>query len=93
MNIKFAKPALKSSDIPTNDELMAPPSRRMDYNIKNGLYVSAGVREYWIVEPEIERSAVYHYEADNAPTIYTFSQTVPVGIFSGLSINIAERLK
>ena len=74
-------------------EVVSPSSRRMDYNIKNGLYVSAGVREYWIVDPEIERTAVYHYEADNAPTIYTFSQTVPVGIFPGLSINIAKLLK
>ena len=74
-------------------EVVSPSSRRMDYNIKNGLYVSAGVREYWIVDPEKERTTVYHYEADDAPTIYTFSQAVPVGIFAGLSINIAELLK
>ena len=74
-------------------EVVSPSSRRMDYNIKNGLYVSAGVREYWIVDPEKERTTVYHYEADDAPTIYTFSQTVPVGIFAGLSINIADLLK
>lgn len=74
-------------------EVVSPSSRRMDYNIKNGLYVSAGVREYWIVDPEKERTTVYHYEADDAPTIYTFSQEVPVGIFACLSINIAQLLE
>ena len=74
-------------------EVVSPSSRRMDYNIKNGLYVSAGVREYWIVDPEKERTSVYHCEADDAPTIYTFSQEVPVGIFACLSINIAQLLE
>ena len=74
-------------------EVVSPSSRRMDYNIKNGLYVSAGVREYWIVDPEKERTTVYHYEADDAPTIYTFTQAIPMGIFEGLSITIANLLK
>ena len=74
-------------------EVVSPSSRRMDYSIKNALYSQGGVREYWIVDPEKERSTVYHYEADDAPTIYTFTQAVPVGIFAGLSINIAELLK
>ena len=74
-------------------EVVSPSSRRMDYNIKNGLYVSSGVREYWIVDPEKERTTVYHYEADDAPTIYTFTQAIPMGIFEGLSITMADLLK
>ena len=74
-------------------EVVPPSSRRMDYNIKNGLYVSSGVREYWIVDPEKERTTVYHYEADDAPTIYTFTQAIPMGIFEGLSITMADLLK
>lgn len=74
-------------------EVVSPSSRRMDYSTKNALYSEAGVREYWIVDPEKERTTIYHYEEDAAPTIYTFSQAVPVGIFEGLSIIIAELLK
>ena len=74
-------------------EVVSPSSRRMDYLIKSNLYSQCGVREYWIVDPEKERTTVYHYEADDAPTIYTFSQAVPVGIFPGLSISMAELLK
>ena len=74
-------------------EVVSPSSRRMDYSTKNALYSEAGVREYWIVDPEKERTTIYHYEEDAAPTIYTFSQAVPVGIFEGLSITIADLLK
>lgn len=35
-------------------EIVSPSSRRMDYNTKNALYADAGVREYWIVDPEKE---------------------------------------
>lgn len=74
-------------------EVVSPSSRRMDYIVKNTIYSEAGVREYWIVDPEKERTTVYHYEADDAPTIYTFTQAIPMGIFEGLSITIANLLK
>ena len=74
-------------------EVVSPSSRRMDYIVKNTIYSEAGVREYWIVDPENERTTVYHYEADDAPTIYTFSQAIPMGIFEGLSITMADLLK
>ena len=65
----------------------------MDYNIKNGIYVTAGVREYWIVDPARERTTVYYFEEDEAPVIYPFSQPVPVSIYPGLEICIADLLK
>lgn len=74
-------------------EIVSPSSRRMDYSTKNTLYSDAGVREYWIVDPEKERTTVYRYEEDAAPTIFPFTDNVPVGIFSGLTINVADLLK
>ena len=74
-------------------EIVSPSSRRMDYSTKNALYSEAGVREYWIVDPEKERTTVYRYEEDAAPTIFPFTDDVPVGIFSGLTINVADLLK
>ncbi len=73
-------------------EIVSPSSRRMDYNIKNGLYAFAGVREYWIVDPEKKRTTVYRYEEDASPTIYIFSQPVPMGIFKGMSVVISDLL-
>ncbi|MBR4027572.1 MAG: Uma2 family endonuclease [Lachnospiraceae bacterium] len=73
-------------------EIVSPSSRRIDYNIKNGKYAEAGVREYWIVDPQKERTTIYRYEEDEAPIIFTFEQTITVGIYKDLSINISELL-
>ena len=74
-------------------EVVSPSSRKMDYSTKNTLYSNAGVREYWIVDPEKERTTVYHYEEDAAPTIIPFNQPVSVGIYTDLDITIADLLK
>ena len=71
-------------------EIVSPSSRKIDYIIKNTAYSRAGVREYWIVDPVKERVTVYHYEDDAAPVIYTFTQNVPVGIYPGLTLRIAD---
>ncbi len=74
-------------------EIVSPSSRKMDYTTKNTLYSDAGVREYWIVDPEKERTTIYRYEEDVAPMILPFQQDITVGIYGDLSINIAELLK
>lgn len=73
-------------------EIVSPSSRKMDYSIKNALYSEAGVREYWIVDPEKLRTTIYHYEEDAAPAIYTFNQAVTVGIYGDLTIIIDDLL-
>ena len=40
-------------------EIVSPGSRRMDYSTKNALYSDAGVREYWIVDPENKAVQVF----------------------------------
>jgi len=45
-------------------EILSPSSRRTDEVAKRRLFDRAGVREYWIVDPEIE--AVKVYRRDNA---------------------------
>ncbi len=73
-------------------EIVSPSSRKMDYSTKNTLYTNAGVREYWIVDPEKERTTVYRYEEDAAPIIIPFTQSIQVGIYKDLSITIADLL-
>ncbi|NBH99810.1 Uma2 family endonuclease, partial [Lachnospiraceae bacterium] len=43
-------------------EIVSPSSRPMDYYTKLSLYRTAGVREYWIVDPEKNRILVYNFE-------------------------------
>lgn len=74
-------------------EIVSPGSRRMDYTKKTALYADAGVREYWIVDPDKERTTLYRYEEDAAPMIAPFDQTLTVGIYGDFEINIAKLLK
>ena len=74
-------------------EIVSPSSRKMDYTTKNALYSDAGVREYWIVDPEKQRTTIYRYEEDAAPMVLPFQQDITVGIYGDLNINIAELLK
>lgn len=71
-------------------EIVSPSSRRMDYLIKSARYEAAGVREYWIVDPEKKRTTVYRYEEDAAPIIIPFYQDIFVGIYSNLRMNIED---
>ena len=73
-------------------EVVSPSSSRMDYIIKLNLYMAAGVREYWIVDPLRQRTIVYHLESGDAPTIFAFSQPISVGIFPSLTICITDLL-
>lgn len=72
-------------------EIASPSSRRMDYMIKLFKYESAGVREYWIVDPDKKAVTVYDFEHEDTAN-YTFSDTVNVGIYESLSIDFSQLL-
>lgn len=64
-----------------------------DFNRKLSLYQNAGVREYWIISPQDQKTLVYFFEKSNFPNIYTFDTPVPVEIYNrNLTITISELL-
>ena len=69
-------------------EVVSPSSRRMDYILKLFKYRSAGVREYWIVDPDKNRVTVYNFESDTGDE-YTLSDTVKSGIYDDLQIDFS----
>ena len=86
-------PILKKSSYTIKDIYALPEGERAEL-IDGRIYASdAGVREYWIVDPEKERTTIYYYEQDEAPMISLFTQTIQSGIYEGLEINILELLK
>ncbi len=68
-------------------EIASPGSKRMDYLIKLFKYRSAGVKEYWIVDPEKNRITVYNF-VYNTIEEYAFGDSVPVGIYEDFSIKV-----
>ena len=64
-------------------EIVSPGSRSMDYLKKLFKYQTAGVKEYWIVDPMKKLVIVYRFDADEYSTPYTFTDEIPVGIYDG----------
>ena len=69
-------------------EIVSPSSRAMDYNKKLLKYGTAGVREYWIVDPMKQRIMVYNFEYDTVEE-YSFSDKVKAGIYEDFEIDFA----
>jgi len=71
-------------------EVLSPSTKMKDILIKMKKYHSAGVREYWMVDPDAETVTRILYmpptedlpDGDMKMEIYPFSTPVPVGIFN-----------
>ena len=68
-------------------EIVSPGSRKMDYYKKLFKYRTAGVREYWVVDPGRKVVTVYSFEQDNMEE-YSFGENVPVGIYGDFWIRV-----
>ncbi len=63
-------------------EILSPSTARLDATLKLYKYMKAGVREYWIVDPENRQVLVYRNKEGNVILkVYTFSDAVPVSIW------------
>lgn len=72
-------------------EVVSASSKRMDYYIKLFKYRTAGVREYWIVNPATKRVMVYNFQGDDVGD-YSFTENIPVSIYPGFTINLSTLL-
>lgn len=68
-------------------EIVSPGSKSRDYMTKLFKYRTAGVREYWIVDPDKQIVMVYGFEKDTVEQ-YDFGEEVPVGIYEGVAIKV-----
>ena len=74
-------------------EIVSPSSQRMDYLTKLLKYRTAGVREYWIVNPMKETVQAYSFEGTEDSMQYSFSDLIGSRIFEDLRICIRDMLK
>ena len=71
-------------------EIVSPASKKMDYLLKLLKYRSAGVKEYWIVDPEKNRVIVYNFTGDESVNDYTLQDFVKVGIYEDFVIDFGS---
>ena len=63
-------------------EILSPATARKDMTIKLHKYLEAGVKEYWVVNPESRQIIVYKNTVNSLSFhSYNFSEKVPVGIW------------
>ena len=74
-------------------EIVSPSSTKTDYIIKLFKYRSAGVREYWIINPMKQVVQTYYFEPDEDSNLFSFQDTIPVHIFPDLAICVSELLE
>lgn len=81
-------------------EILSPSTRKRDQSLKLYKYASAGVREYWIIDPGRRTVVVYDLEAmgdENSAdpekseiSLYHFHDQIPVRIWDGsFSVDMA----
>ena len=73
-------------------EIVSPSTANRDYLLKLERYRAAGVKEYWIVNPDREAVNVYGFES-GISGLYLFSDRIPCAAFPGLEICLKELLQ
>jgi Uma2 family endonuclease len=76
-------------------EILSPSTRRVDEITKRRLYERVGVREYWIVDGEIEAVTVYRRQDDGsfpraADLLREEGHSLDTPLLPGFSLSLAE---
>ncbi|MCP4153679.1 MAG: Uma2 family endonuclease [bacterium] len=77
-------------------EILSPSTRRRDRLEKLNLYEMAGVKEYWLVEPEGQLVDVFILGSDGAygrSQMYTESDTIEINSLKPLAVDLGSVLK
>ena len=72
-------------------EIMSPSNTHSELFRKFHYYLKAGVREYWVIDPELKKVSVHVYENGHyISTNYEDNDRIPVTILPGLEISLKE---
>ena len=64
-------------------EIVSPWSKKRDYVIKQAKYALAGVREYWIIDPDKKILIRYDFEGEGIPAICPLEGEIGLAIYGG----------
>lgn len=74
-----------------NDTVLEPDISVICAPSKLNLYINAGIREYWIVNPQDRNVTVYSIEQDMFDVkTYSFHDKIKAGIYDDLFIDFSE---
>lgn len=72
-------------------EVISPSSKEKDMLTKLAKYMEAGVKEYWVIDPERKVLVVYLAEERGMPRIYPLQGTVGIQLYEGrLQIDLGK---
>lgn len=74
-------------------EVLSPSTRQRDLFLKLSKYKKAGVREYWLIDPNKQQVIVYLFFKEDDISFYRFDDTIPVGISDGMCTISFESIK
>jgi Uma2 family endonuclease len=72
-------------------EIVSPATAKIDKILKFNKYEKAGVKEYWIVEPEGKVVSVFLLQENNRygrPDVYSEEDIIKVGVFPDLKVEL-----
>lgn len=70
-------------------EVVSPSSKRMDYYTKLARYKEAGVREYWIIDPDKKCIIIYDLEHEEVPMVCPLDGRVKACVYEDLEIDFS----
>ncbi len=76
-------------------EIISPSTKEKDYGIKLFKYRTAGVREYWVINPDTRTVDTHFFASDNneeAGDQVSFEEPVPCSLFPEFKIIISEQI-
>ena len=71
-------------------EILSPSTKQYDCLVKYKLYQQAGIKEYWIVDPDKKLVLVYTLVDGQyyVPEVYTAKDSVPVGVLEDCAVDL-----
>ena len=71
-------------------EILSPSNSAIEMNRKFKLYQQAGVKEYWIVDPQNNEITVFCFGKNPVFKIHKSTDTVSVSVLPGLNIDLEQ---
>lgn len=71
-------------------EILSPFTATIDRGRKRALYERAGVREYWIVDPQSRTVEVHEFGSPRRVRIYKEGQAFESALFPGLTVRLSD---